>query len=210
MASVVANLDEAIDNVRRYQIEVLKKPELAKLMKQVHAWYAIKSNDGTWCFAPSKFIGYAGNNARAYLVEAPNRDGRSTEAVLKNWFVVVPSDTRRGAELNEALQNFLKSHGHSGPRKGARICVLKEVSASDADIMANEVRDRIRIDTGICGGRPHIRGTRVRVSDILELFAHGVSESEILADYPYLCEEDMRAALAFGAAASKHRVVLVS
>lgn len=210
MASVVANLDEAIDNVRQYQIEVLKEPELAKLMKQVHAWYAIKSNDGTWRFAPSKFIGYAGNNARAYLVEAPNRDGRSPEAVLKNWFVVVPSDTRRGAELNEALRNFLKSHGHSGPRKGARICVLKEVSASDADIMAIEIRDRIRIDTGICGGRPHIRGTRVRVSDILELFAHGVSEPEILADYPYLCEEDMRAALAFGAAASEHRVILVS
>lgn len=209
MASVVENLDEAINNIGQYQIEVRKKPELAKLMKQVHAWYAIKS-DGTWRFAPSKFIGYAGNNARAYLVEAPNRNGRSTEAALKNWFVVVPSDTRRGAELNEALRNFLKSHGHSGPRKGARICVLKEVSVSDADIMAIEVRDRICIDTGICGGRPHIRGTRVRVSDILDLFAHGVSESEILADYPYLCEEDMRAALAFGAAASKHRVILVS
>ena len=210
MASVVANLDEAVDNIGRYQNEVRKRPELAKRMKQVHAWYAIKSSDGTWRFAPSKFVGYAGNTSRAYLVEAPHRDGRSTEAVLKNWFVVVPSDTRRGAELNDALRSFLKSHGHSGPRKGARICVLKEVSASDADVMAVEVRDRIRIDTGICGGRPHIRGTRVRVSDILDLFAHGVSEADILADYPYLCEEDMRAALAFGAAASKHRVVLVS
>ncbi len=210
MASVVANLDEAVDNIGRYQTEVRKKPELAKLMRQVHAWYAIKSSDGIWCFAPSKFVGYAGNDARAYLVEAPQREGRSTEAVLRNWFVVVPPDTRRGAELNDALRSFLKSHGHSGPRKGARICVLKEVPASDADAMFIEIRDRIRIDTGICGGRPHIRGTRVRVSDILDLFAHGVSEAEILADYPYLCEEDMRAALAFGAAASKHRVVLVS
>lgn len=210
MASVVANLDEAVDNIGRYQVEVRKRPELAKLMKQVHAWYAIKSSDGTWRFAPSKFIGYAGNNARAYLVEAPNRDARSTEAVLRNWFVVVPSDTRRGAELNDALRSFLKSHGHSGPRKGARICVLKEVSTSDAESMAIEVRDRIRIDTGICGGRPHIRGTRVRVSDVLELIAHGVSESEILADYPYLCEEDIRAALAFGAAAANHRVILIS
>ncbi len=210
MESVVANLDETVDNIDRYQIEVRKEPRLAKLMKQVHAWYAIRSNDGTWRFAPSKFIGYAGNNARAYLMEAHHRDGRSTEAVLKNWFVVVPPETRRGAELNDALRSFLKSHGHSGPRKDARICVLKEVSATDADIMAVEVRDRISIDTGICGGRPHIRGTRVRVSDILDLFAHGVSKSEILADYPYLCEEDMRAALAFGAAASKHRVILVS
>ena len=210
MESVVANLDEAVDNIDRYQIEVRKEPGLAKLMKQVHAWYAIRSNDGTWRFAPSKFIGYAGNNAKAYLMEAHHRDGGSTEAVLKNWFVVVPPETRRGAELNDALRSFLKSHGHSGPRKDARICVLKEVSATDADIMAVAVRDRVSIDTGICGGRPHIRGTRVRVSDVLDLFAHGVSKSEILADYPYLCEEDMRAALAFGAAASKHRVILVS
>ena len=210
MESVVANLDEAVDNINRYQIEVRKEPGLAKLMKQAHAWYAIRSNDGTWRFAPSKFIGYAGNNARAYLMEAHHRDGGSTEAVLKNWFVVVPPETRRGAELNDALRSFLKSHGHSGPRKDARICVLREVSATDADIMAVEVRDRISIDAGICGGRPHIRGTRVRVSDILDLFAHGVSQSEVLADYPYLCEEDMRAALAFGAAASKHRVILVS
>ena len=128
MASVVANLDEALDNIDRYQVEVRKRLELAKLMKQVHAWYAIESSDGTWRFAPSKFIGYAGNNAKAYLVEAHHRDGGSTEAALRNWFVVVPPDTRRGAELNDALRSFLKSHGHSGPRRGARICVLKEVS----------------------------------------------------------------------------------
>ena len=69
------------------------------------------------------------------------------------------------------------------------------------------VNDRVHMDTAICGGRPHIRGTRVRVSDILNLLANGVESSDILADYPYLSEADLRAALAFGAAASKHRVV---
>lgn len=64
------------------------------------------------------------------------------------------------------------------------------------------VNDRVQIDTAICGGRPHIRGTRVRVSDILNLLANGVESSDILADYPYLSEADLRAALAFGAAAS--------
>ena len=210
MTYVVANLGEAIENIDRYQTAVREEPELAKLMKQAHAWYAVKSNDGTWLFAPSKFIGYTGNNANAYLSEAHDRDGRSTEAALKNWFAVALSDTRRGAELDDALRKFLRTHGHSGPRKNARICVLKEVPGSDADIMATEVQDRIHIDVGICGGRPHIRGTRVRVSDILDLLANGVSQSEVLADYPYLCKEDMRAALAFGAAASKHRVILVT
>lgn len=66
---------------------------------------------------------------------------------------------------------------------------------------------RIGIDPAICGGRPHIRQTRVRVSDILRLMASGVSTAEILADYPYLSEADVRAALAYGAAATDHRIV---
>lgn len=70
------------------------------------------------------------------------------------------------------------------------------------------VKDRVQIDPAICDGRPHIRGTRVRVSDILDLLANGVKSSDILADYPYLSEADLRAALAFGAAASEHRVIL--
>ena len=58
--------------------------------------------------------------------------------------------------------------------------------------------DRIHVDPAICGGRPRIRGTRVRVSDILNLLVSGVPQSEILVDYPYLSEADLRAALAFG------------
>ena len=57
---------------------------------------------------------------------------------------------------------------------------------------------RIGIDPAICAGRPHIRGTRVRVSDILSLMASGASSTEILDDYPYLGEEDLRAALDAG------------
>ena len=67
------------------------------------------------------------------------------------------------------------------------------------------VGSRIRVDAAICGGRPHIGGTRVRVSDILDLLASEVPQSEILADYPYLNEADLRAALAFGAAAWSRR-----
>ena len=73
-----------------------------------------------------------------------------------------------------------------------------------------EVRARIHIDAAICGGRPHVRGTRVRVADILEMLAAGVPQEEILADYPYLSEADLRAALAFGAAASAHRIILAA
>jgi uncharacterized protein (DUF433 family) len=58
---------------------------------------------------------------------------------------------------------------------------------------------RITVDSGQCGGRPCIRGLRVRVKDILDLLAAGASRDEILADYPFLESEDITAALEFAA-----------
>ena len=57
---------------------------------------------------------------------------------------------------------------------------------------------RIVSDPRICGGRPTVAGTRVRVSDVLEMLASGVSEAEIVADFPYLSVEDIRACLIYG------------
>lgn len=53
---------------------------------------------------------------------------------------------------------------------------------------------RITVDAAICGGKPCIRGTRMRVSDVLDLLASGASRQEILADYPYLEDDDISAA----------------
>ena len=199
--------DHAVMNISRYQTELKENPRLAARMKQVHAWYAVRSDDSAWFFAPSIFVGYAENRAETYLSKADVRDGDRTEAILKRWFDIVPPSSRRHTELDNALQKFLNEYGHSGPRKGARICVLKEILT---DGVVPEVQDRVHIDPAICGGRPHIRGTRVRVSDILDLLASGAEPSEILADYPYLSDADLRAALAFGAAASEHRVILAA
>ena len=58
-------------------------------------------------------------------------------------------------------------------------------------------RDRISIDPAICGGKPCIKGTRMRVRDVLGLLAAGATRSEILADYPYIADEDITAALEF-------------
>lgn len=201
---------QAVENILRYQTEVVAEPRLAGRMKQVHVWYAVRSTDETWLFAPSKFVGYAENNASSYLTSAGERDGRRTEAVLRSWFETVKPLMRRATELADALQSFIEAHGFSGPRKNARICVLKGVFARVAGAAPQEINDRIRIDATICGGRPHIRGTRVRVSDLLDMLADGVSPSEILADYPYLREADLRAALAFGAAASAHRIFRIA
>ena len=57
--------------------------------------------------------------------------------------------------------------------------------------------DRITVDREQCGGRPCIRGLRIRVKDILDLLAAGVGQQTILKDYPYLEPEDIQAALEF-------------
>ena len=59
-----------------------------------------------------------------------------------------------------------------------------------------------------CGGKPCIRGMRIRVRDILELYAAGMSSQDILADYPDLEPEDLRAALAYAARALDHPVLV--
>ncbi len=55
--------------------------------------------------------------------------------------------------------------------------------------------NRITVDPEICGGRPCIRGRRVRVKDVLDMLAGGATRAEILEDYPYLEDADITAAL---------------
>jgi uncharacterized protein (DUF433 family) len=73
-----------------------------------------------------------------------------------------------------------------------------------------ELLERITIEPGKCGGRPCIRGYRLRVSDILELIAHGATREEILADYDFLEPEDITAALTYAAHQTEHLVIRVA
>lgn len=66
---------------------------------------------------------------------------------------------------------------------------------------------RITMSPDICGGRPTIRGLRVRVTDILDMLAAGASRGDILRDYPYLEDEDITAALEYAARQSDHPVI---
>lgn len=81
-------------------------------------------------------------------------------------------------------------------------CILNPVSSS--------LLDRITIEPGKCGGRPCIRGTRMRVSDLLELLANGATIEEIVGDYPSLERDDVLAAIAYAAVQTNHAVVRVA
>lgn len=61
--------------------------------------------------------------------------------------------------------------------------------------MPSDRLSRITINDAQCGGRPCIRGMRMRVTDVLELLSSGASFDEILKDYPYLEHEDIFAAI---------------
>jgi uncharacterized protein (DUF433 family) len=66
---------------------------------------------------------------------------------------------------------------------------------------------RITVNPNQCGGRPCIRGMRIRVKDVLDLLAANVPENEILRDFPYLEPDDIRASLEFAAAQSDHSIL---
>lgn len=59
------------------------------------------------------------------------------------------------------------------------------------------VGDRITVDPNQCGGRPCIRGMRVRLSDVLDLLASGLTSFEVITELPYLELEDVEACLRF-------------
>lgn len=71
----------------------------------------------------------------------------------------------------------------------------------------NPLLQRISVDPNICFGKPCIRGTRIWVSLILDFLADGMSIDQVIAEYPQLTEEDIRAAVAYGAEMSRERYV---
>jgi uncharacterized protein (DUF433 family) len=67
--------------------------------------------------------------------------------------------------------------------------------------------ERITMTPDVCGGRPCIRGLRIRVKDMLDLLAAGATREEIVADYPYLQPEDVTAVLEFAAREKDHPIL---
>lgn len=72
--------------------------------------------------------------------------------------------------------------------------------------MATMLVDRITIDSKQCGGRPCVRGMRIRVSDVLDLLANGLSTEQIFAELPDLEPADVRACLQYASAQVAHPV----
>jgi uncharacterized protein (DUF433 family) len=204
---LVTSLDEVIENIRTYSQSVASHAGLVARIKQHPAWYAIKDEAGHWMFGPSKFVGYREANPNAYLASYSRKDGKETEPVLSEWFAPVDPETALGRELRDEFLRFAAKFGKT-PNRRWRVSVTEdELTARGGSRRNSGANDRIAFDPEICGGRPRIAGTRVRVSDIIAALAEGASPEEILAGFPYLSAGDISAALSYAAGAVDHLVL---
>lgn len=72
----------------------------------------------------------------------------------------------------------------------------------------SDLLKRITVNSKQCGGRPCIRGMRIRVSDVLDLFAAGLNAEQILDEMPDLEMDDLKAVLAYAARKLNHPVLV--
>jgi uncharacterized protein (DUF433 family) len=213
---LVSESKDAIANIQRFGRELSLYPGLQQLLSRSPAWYAVRV-DGAFSLAPSKFVGYRDNNGPNYLASnGPDgaHDGRETERILERWFEDVPSGSALDRQLSAALTALLHPYGKS-PNARARFRILKETPEKIASIQRDRnIADKSNADKGwivfdpdICAGKPTLRGTRIRVSDIMQLLAGGDTVEQILEDFPSLWREHVEAALSYAADAVDHRVI---
>jgi len=69
-----------------------------------------------------------------------------------------------------------------------------------------ELLQRVTVDPEVCAGKPCIRGTRIYIAVILDALAEGLSPTEIVDHYPSLKQEDIRAAVAYGAELARENI----
>jgi len=125
--ALATTLSNVVAAIHRFPREVATSVELANRLAFARAWYAVRSEDDSWTFGPSKFIGYDNLDAETYLSwSAVGLDGRRTEAQLRKWFVPADPSSPTHAELTNALSAFLSRFGKA-PSTMMRINVLPEL-----------------------------------------------------------------------------------
>ena len=98
------------------------------------------------------------------------------------------------------MTRSITNRGCSGASQHCRTPTLPRPGTQRSLLyMDANLANRITVDPGKRSGKPCIRGLRITVSDVLEYLASGMTESQILADFPELTIEDIRACLAFAA-----------
>jgi uncharacterized protein (DUF433 family) len=85
---------------------------------------------------------------------------------------------------------------------------VRRLGPTDILLRVNTIAERITVDPEQCGGRPCIRGMRIRVTNVLDLFAAGLTAEQILEEMPDLEVEDLQASLRFASRWLDHPVLV--
>jgi putative addiction module CopG family antidote len=153
------------------------------------------------------------------FVQAKVKSGKyqSASEVFREALRLLAQHEERREKLDRDIQTGLEqaSRGEtiSAEESKQRLAALRarliELGHHDTPDDSARGREtwRITADAGILAGKPCIRGMRIRVADILEMLAHGASRADILADFPYLEDGDITAALDYAASAVDHRLI---
>jgi uncharacterized protein (DUF433 family) len=207
---LVATREDAIANILSFRKELESSVGLQRIIGYSPCWYVLNDSEG-YGIAPSKWVGYLRIDADAYLANNGAHDGRETEKVLHQWFEEVPCESAEHRQLLRVAFDLLAPFNKK-PNARIQFWKLPEYSASTSRPRARQqdLMAQIVFDPNICSGKPTLRGTRMRVSDVLELLAGGDSPETILHDFPYLRREHIDAALSYAANVVGHRVVLAA
>jgi hypothetical protein len=170
MLKIASTPVQALANIRKFEKELRHSPELQGHLAYARAWYAHQDDSGAWCFAPSKFVGYAGIHAKAYLEGAEETDGRRTEAQLQMWFNVVDPTTALHDELSSALVAFLAKFGKT-PSTKMRINVLRQRRRIKSDALtADESQDAVVVNLIVAVAKTlpntHFQNLRSQLEDL--------------------------------------------
>ncbi|ULB12266.1 hypothetical protein ORIO_20945 (plasmid) [Cereibacter azotoformans] len=107
---LVTSAEEAVASIRTFQQAVDDSQALQERTGYARSWFVL-TEAGRSIYAPSKWVGYVGLSADDYVTNAAKLDGRKTEAVLRKWFVVLPTGSEQHATHLRALSDTLARFG---------------------------------------------------------------------------------------------------
>lgn len=168
-SQIVAVPAQAMANIEKFEREVEGSPGLQSRLAYARAWYASQDDSGQWHFGPSKFIGYEGMTADAYLNDAEDeRDGRRTETQLRSWFKEVDPGSELYQELSTRLFALLARYGKT-PSTKMRINVRRKSQLQPQEVSPEAANDKI-VELIAAVARtlpaPQLRNLREQIEDI--------------------------------------------
>ncbi len=143
----------------------------------------------------------------------PDMQGRSTQANLPEGNSTLlghqdcGSESHRGARCGKTARRDLCGGRRATGVPTATVLGQSNKILQEVQCMA-KLAERITVDPEQCGGRPCIRGMRIRVTDVLDLLANGLTATQVLEELPDLAPEDIQACLRFASQRLNHPVVV--